>query len=237
MDATVFLISAQYVSARRFDALAQALIAATDTPARAVRIEGTGDGMWAALDGLAAQGARRIELRPIGLPFSQSLERWLPRAAGRWHSDHPDVALLWAEPLDADITVITAAARAQVPLTPIAPDPAGHIGKGWDQPPAVRHHLLVCAGPRCHLQDAPGLAEALKQEIGRAGLAEDCLVTTTGCLFPCNQGPALVHYPAGHWYRIPDTEALRRFVAEALVSGQIPRDLHFHTTGDIHETA
>lgn len=237
MDATLYLISAQYVSARRFGALADALVAACPGPARAVRLEGAGDGLWAALDVLAGQGARRVELRPIGLPFSQSLERWLPKAAGRWQSQHPDVALLWAKPLDADPAVIAAAARAQVDLTPVRPDPHGHIGKGWDKPPAMRHHILVCAGPRCHLHDAPGLAETLKHEIGRAGIAEKCLVTTTGCLFPCNQGPALVHYPAGHWYRIPDQDAVRRFVSQALVAGQSPHDLLFHTTGETYETA
>ncbi|WP_443089953.1 (2Fe-2S) ferredoxin domain-containing protein, partial [Yoonia sp.] len=61
------------------------------------------------------------------------------------------------------------------------------------------------------------------------------LVTTTGCLFPCNQGPSLVHYPAGHWYRIPDASALRRFVSEALVAGRILSDLHYHTTGAVYE--
>lgn len=240
MDATAYLISAQYVSEGRFRALAQGLEAAAQGPARAVRLEGDGDGLWAALDALAAMGAARIILRPIGLPFSQSLERWLPGAAARWLSQRGGAPeLLMADAPQQDEAVLAAAARARVALRPIAPDPEGHLGKGWDAPPAMRHHLLVCTGPRCHLRDAPSLASLLAREIARQGLAldKDCLITTTGCLFPCNQGPSLVHYPAGHWYRLPDAAAVRRFISEALIAGRIPRDLHYHSTGAQNETA
>lgn len=237
MHATLFLISAQYVSAGRFNALAQGLEAAAPAPARAIRLEAEGAGLWAALDDLADSGAQQVALRPVGLPFSQSLERWLPGAAGRWLSQRQGQCpeLYIADPVQSDAGVIAAVARSRVPLRAITADARGHLGKGWDMPPAVRHHLLICTGPRCHLRDAPNLAGLLKLEIGRAGLSDDCLITTTGCLFPCNQGPSLIHYPAGHWYRIPDAAALRRFVGEALGQGRIPSDLHYHTTGAHHE--
>ncbi len=239
MQATLYLITSQYVSARRFAALARGLEAATPGLSRAIRLEAEGDGLWAALDALVARGARRVVLRPVGLPFSQSLERWLPGAAGHWLSQRrdprPELAL--ADPLQNDAGVIAAVAGAQGPVKPIRAAPRGPLGKGWDMPPPAQHHLLVCTGPRCHLHDAPSLAELLRQEINRAGLADACLITTTGCLYPCNQGPLLVHYPAGRWYRLPDAAALRRFVSEALVAGRIPADLHFHTTGAHHETA
>lgn len=238
MDATLFLISAQYVSSGRFRALAQALEGALPN-AQALRLEAEGRGLWAALDAWAVRGAQRIVLRPVGLPFSQSLERWLPGAAGHWLSQHKGAApaLMIADPLQTDAGVIAAVAQAAPTLRPIAPSPDGHLGQGWDRPPPMRHHLLVCTGPRCHLRDAPNLADLLRHEIGRAGLSDACLITTTGCLFPCNQGPSLVHYPAGHWYRIADARALRRFVNEALVAGRIPQELHYHTTGDHHEHA
>lgn len=237
MDAILYLISAQYVSAARFADLARGLETATPGLSRAIRLETEGDGLWAALDDLVASGADRIILRPVGLPFSQSLERWLPGAAGGWLSQRPvpQPKLFFADPVQNDTAVLRAVAQSDVTLRPITPTPRGHLGKGWDIPPAAQHHLLVCTGPRCHLHDAPNLANLLKQEINRAGLSDACLITTTGCLFPCNQGPSLVHYPAGHWYRIPDASALRRFVCEALKAGRIPSDLHFHTTGVSHE--
>ncbi len=239
MDATLYLISAQHVSAGRFKDLARKLEAEAPGLARAIRLEAEGDGLWAALDTLRGAGAHRIELRPIGLPFSQSLERWLPGAAGRWLSQKsaPCPTVFMADSPQFDAQAIRAVARAKVAMRPIAPDPKGHLGKGWDMPPPARHHILVCAGPRCHLYDTPNLAALLKEEIRRAGLADDCLVTTTGCIYPCNSGPALVHYPAGHWYQIRDAAVVKRFVAEALVAGHIPQDLHFHTTGDPCDTA
>ncbi|KAJ55816.1 hypothetical protein ACMU_08560 [Actibacterium mucosum KCTC 23349] len=238
MDAYIYLISATYVSQSRFLQLAKALEGAAPVPAKAVRLEATGNAMWRVLDTFTAQGAQRIELRPVGLPFSQSLEKWLPGAAGSWLCQQgPNApALFLAGPADLDHLVVQSAATAQVPLTPVHPQPHGEIGKGWDHPPAFRHHLLVCAGPRCHLKDAPNLVDALKAELGRANLGADCLITTTGCLFPCNNGPVIVHYPQGHWYRLTDTNDIRTFVAQALRGGRTPQNLLIHKTGETHET-
>ncbi|WP_421702586.1 (2Fe-2S) ferredoxin domain-containing protein [Aliiroseovarius sp.] len=239
MDAYIYLISAQYVSQARFRDVADALVKAAPVEARAVRLETSGDGLWHALDDLTARLATRIELRPIGLPFSQSLEKWLPNAAASWLARQGENApeLYFATSLQTDLNVIHAAANAKVALRPIAPKPSGELGKGWDTPPAFRHHLLVCAGPRCHLKDAPNLVDALRAELGRAGQSSDCLVTTTGCLFPCNAGPVIVHYPHGNWYRVETMDDIRTFVSGALRAGTIPRSLLIHQTGDIHEPA
>lgn len=238
MHATIYLITAQYVSSGRFDVLARALEAAAPGVSRAVRMEAGGQGLWAALDDMVAAGARTITLRPVGLPFPQSLERWLPGAAGSWLSRQGTLPQLHiADPVQDDPAVIAAVAQAPVTLRPVAAQPDGHLGQGWDIPPPMQHHLLVCTGPRCHLRDAPSLVDQLRDEIRRAGVADACLITTTGCLFPCNQGPSLVHYPQGHWYRIHDAAALRRFVSLALVAGRIPQDMIFHKTGVSHENA
>lgn len=239
MDAYLYLVSASYVSQAKFRNLAEALIRAAPCSARVVRLEASGDGMWHALDELTGQGATRIELRPIGLPFSQSLEKWLPNAAASWLDRHgpgaPD--LFMAAVPQADSRVVQSAARARVALTRIRPKANGEIGKGWDTPPDFRHHLLVCAGPRCHLKDAPNLVEALKAELGRARVRSRCLVTTTGCLFPCNSGPVIVHYPHGNWYRVTDLKDIREFVAQALRENAIPTHLLIHKTEDHHEPA
>ncbi|MCG7521536.1 ferredoxin [Ruegeria sp. Ofav3-42] len=239
MDAYIYLISASYVSQKRFRELSCALLDAAPVESRAVRLDGAGDGLWHALDDLKTAGATRIELRPIGLPFSQSLEKWLPNAASSWLARQGTTApaLYFAHPLQTDHSVIQAAATAKVALKPLSPKPFGEIGNGWDSPPAFRHHLLVCAGPRCHLKDAPNLVDALKNELGRAGQSSDCLVTTTGCLFPCNAGPVIVHYPHGNWYRVESLSEIRTFVSQALCAGTIPDTLLIHQTGDIHEPA
>ena len=69
----------------------------------------------------------------------------------------------------------------------------------------------------------------LKDELKAAGVFDRCLTTRTGCIYPCNRGPVLALYPHGHWYRLPDVAATRRFVREVLVDGGTADDLRFHT--------
>ncbi|WP_323778390.1 (2Fe-2S) ferredoxin domain-containing protein [Leisingera sp.] len=232
--AVLYLVSAQYVSQARFGALACGLLEHAPCRAEVIRLEAKGPGLWEALDTLCNAGAQHIELYPIGLPFSQSLERWLPKAAGAWlarrDGDLPE--LFFAAPVQGDAALLQRAAQPDVQLTPIAVCPSGEKGKGWDKPPSFRHHLLVCTGPRCHLQDAPSLVGMLKLEVARAGLSAECLVTSTGCQFPCNRGPSLIHYPEGHWYQLPNVDAVRDFVSRALVAGEILHEHHFFTSGD-----
>jgi (2Fe-2S) ferredoxin len=239
MDRIIYLVSANYVSAGTFRRLAVQLEESAPCFAQAIRLEGTGAGVWQALDAAKTEGATRIELRPVGLPFSESLARWLPGAVGSWLAQQTDTFdVFLADVVQEDVAVVRTAARARVALRRIEPTPLGHKGKGWDAPPAFKHHLLVCAGPRCHLLDAPSLADALKHEINAAALSRDCLVTTTGCLFPCNQGPVAVHYPIGDWYRLPDISAVRRFVSEVLGQGAALAHFRIHQTGArTHEDA
>ncbi|MDF9304186.1 (2Fe-2S) ferredoxin domain-containing protein [Tritonibacter mobilis] len=239
MHVYLYLISANYVSTKRFAALSRRLEELAPKPAMAIRLEADGVGLWQALDTLRARGARRIDLRPVGLPFSQSLENWLPGAAGAWCAQQSGVPpeVFFASSPEHDDDVIRAVASAEVSLQRVVDRPRGEIGKGWDLPPSHQHHLLVCTGPRCHLKDAPNLADHLKSEIRRAGLGDSCLVTTTGCVFPCNAGPVIVHYPRGDWYRVADLSEIQRFVKTVLVQGGRLEHLIFHQTGVSHETA
>ncbi|WP_281982367.1 (2Fe-2S) ferredoxin domain-containing protein [Thalassorhabdomicrobium marinisediminis] len=239
MRATLYLISQSYVSGRTLRGLMDGLCAATDGPSRAVRLERDGAGLWQALSALASDGATEITLRPVGLPFSQSLLAWLPGAAGEWltRGEAAGMRLHLAEDVACDAGVLARIARAPVSSQPILPRVQGSHGKGWDRPPAHRHHILVCTGPRCHLRDAPDLLGLLKAELNRLFIGDDCLVTATGCLFPCNAGPTVVVYPAGRWFRLPDATAVRRFAETVLQRNQPLPDYETFNTGDLHEPA
>src|SRR5690606_38051401 len=98
---------------------------------------------------------------------------------------------------------LIADAIASEAALPIEANQKPSLGKpGWSQPPPFRHHLIVCTGPRCHFRGAPNLKLALSEELAHTGLAAECLVATSGCLYPCNQGPLLAAYPRGEWYRL-----------------------------------
>nr|WP_245398709.1 (2Fe-2S) ferredoxin domain-containing protein [Oceaniglobus trochenteri] len=196
-------------------------------------------GLWQALAALLAEGVRDITLRPVGLPFSQSLMTWLPGAAGEWlaRPENANCRLWITDDASQDDAVLSALVRAPVTRVPIAPMPRGSAGKGWDAPPRHRHHVLVCTGPRCHLRDAPDLLGLLKAEISRLRIEDDCLVTATGCLFPCNAGPVVVVYPRAEWFRLPDAPAVRRFAEVVLRRNRPLPDLQTFTTGEPHEIA
>ncbi len=74
-----------------------------------------------------------------------------------------------------------------------------------------KHHLFVCASFRtkgeskgvCH-KSTIGLLPYIDEEILDRNL--DVLVTSTGCLKQCENGPVMVVYPEGWWFGEVDSE-------------------------------
>jgi (2Fe-2S) ferredoxin/predicted O-methyltransferase YrrM len=70
-----------------------------------------------------------------------------------------------------------------------------------------RFHLFVCTqhkpeGVRsCSAAGAFTVIEGLDREIQARGLNRDVQLTTCGCMGLCDEGPVMVVYPAGVWYR------------------------------------
>lgn len=238
-DAVIFCISQQHLSAARQRELTALVAEASPVAARLVRLEGVGPHLGDALDELAAEGHRIILVQPLGLPFSQSLAAWLPGVLAHWREDRqrPDVTLLLGpDPIIGDDVVrgIVAAAAEANAAEPVGAGQKPSLGKpGWNQPPPFRHHLIVCTGPRCHFRGAPNLKLALSEELARTGLGGDCLVATSGCLYPCNQGPLLAAYPRGEWYRLLDRAAVVRFVDTVIGRNQAVPDLIVHRVASL----
>lgn len=69
-----------------------------------------------------------------------------------------------------------------------------------------RYHVLVCdqvkpeGAPGCRANGAPGVIDALRAAVARAGLADDVLITVTGSMGMCERGPNIVVYPEGVFY-------------------------------------
>ncbi|MGA2382821.1 MAG: methyltransferase [Gemmatimonadales bacterium] len=68
------------------------------------------------------------------------------------------------------------------------------------------YHVLACdqkkpdGAPCCSARGSAAVIEALRREIGAAGLGDTVQLTTTGSLGLCDRGPNLVVYPDGTWY-------------------------------------
>jgi (2Fe-2S) ferredoxin/ubiquinone/menaquinone biosynthesis C-methylase UbiE len=70
-----------------------------------------------------------------------------------------------------------------------------------------RHHVFVCTQPKpegvtsCPGSDSWAIVQALERESLAAGIDDKVQVTTCGCLGLCDDGPIVIVYPEGIWYR------------------------------------
>jgi len=234
-DHIIFCISQPSLSARDERTLLNDLreaASAADCPVQAIRLEGAGPSLSDALSTARDLGARRVMVQPIAFPMAANLMAWLPGAISYWQStEGPDVRVWLGESPDS-AEVLPALIRSALERSSLPDDhPVGpSLGKrGWQYLPDHDTHILVCTGPRCAFRGAGTLSARLKDMLAQEGLSDRCLTTTTGCLFPCNQGPLVVLYPRNHWYIVPDELALHRLVVEAIAKGDDVSDLRLAT--------
>ena len=87
-----------------------------------------------------------------------------------------------------------------------------------------RFHLFVCTQqkpegvPSCPASGAFAVLGALDREIQTRGL--DVQLTTCGCMGLCDEGPVMVVYPAGVWYRRVQAADVAEIVASHLSEGK-----------------
>ena len=87
------------------------------------------------------------------------------------------------------------------------------------------HHLFVCASFRgteakgkCIKKDSMQLITYLEEEIADRGL--NAIVSSTGCLKLCEEGPVIVVYPHGHWYGGVTDESVVDEILDAIEAGK-----------------
>jgi (2Fe-2S) ferredoxin/SAM-dependent methyltransferase len=88
------------------------------------------------------------------------------------------------------------------------------------------YHVLACdqkkpdGQPCCSARGSAAVLDALRREIGTAGLNDAVQVTTTGSLGLCERGPNLVVYPDGTWYSGVTPADVPEIVREHFVGGR-----------------
>jgi (2Fe-2S) ferredoxin len=92
---------------------------------------------------------------------------------------------------------------------------------------AFERHVFVCvnnrppfAKPSCAPRGAASLLQALAGAIEERGLSRSVGLTATLCLGPCEQGPTMVVYPDGVWYRGVQEADIGDIVSQHLIAGQ-----------------
>ena len=89
-----------------------------------------------------------------------------------------------------------------------------------------RFHSFVCTQQKpegvtsCPASGSLAVLGALDREIQTRGLANDVQLTTCGCMGLCDEGPVMVVYPAGVWYRHVQPSDVSEIVGKHLGDGR-----------------
>ncbi len=90
-----------------------------------------------------------------------------------------------------------------------------------------RTHVFVCTNKRpdghergCCIDRGGGpIRDYMKKRCAELGV-EGVRINAAGCLDRCEEGPVMVVYPDGVWYRLTTTEQVDRVVAEHIIGGK-----------------
>ncbi len=87
------------------------------------------------------------------------------------------------------------------------------------------HHIFVCGSYRqsgaqgvCHKKESSQLLQHITLELQDRGL-DDVLVSSTGCMNMCDNGPVIVVYPEAVWYKHATTETAEA-ILDSLEEGE-----------------
>lgn len=84
----------------------------------------------------------------------------------------------------------------------------------------IRKHVLVCVNRECVAQGSAALIAALRLKLSNHDLALTIQTTKTSCLRRCGDGPLVVVYPDGVWYRRVDPRDLDEIIERHLRGGR-----------------
>src|SRR5574344_1508191 len=84
-----------------------------------------------------------------------------------------------------------------------------------------KKELLCCGGTGCHASNSQELMQNLRDEIEKAGLADDVKVVQTGCFGFCAQGPIVKIMPDNVFYVQVTPEDAKEIVQKHIVGHEV----------------
>ena len=90
-----------------------------------------------------------------------------------------------------------------------------------------RQHFFVCtnarppfAKPSCGPQNSNQILMLLQEEVEKRGLLNEVKITGCDCLGPCEEGPIMVVYPEGTWYKKVTADDVSEIVETHIIQGK-----------------
>jgi (2Fe-2S) ferredoxin len=104
-----------------------------------------------------------------------------------------------------------------------------------------KYHIVVCTQQKaenvtcCAAANGSSLVGTVYSELGAAGLSDDVIVSTCGCLGLCDSGPVMIVYPEGCWYVKLTPADVKEIVASHIAKGHPVSRLQRNDFGPMRE--
>jgi len=95
------------------------------------------------------------------------------------------------------------------------------------------YHVFVCTSSRingtqkgyCHSNASSEIVTNFLESIEENDISDKVMITNTGCLGLCNDGPIVIVYPEGTWYGKVTPDDVDEIVESHLINGEIVKRL------------
>jgi len=95
------------------------------------------------------------------------------------------------------------------------------------------YHVFVCTSSRingtqkgyCHSNASSEIVTNFLESIEENDISDKVMITNTGCLGICNDGPIVIVYPEGTWYGKVTPDDVDEIVESHLINGEIVKRL------------
>ena len=91
--------------------------------------------------------------------------------------------------------------------------------------PKLKKHILLCGNIDCAKNGSIGVLAVLREHIKKRNLTKEILVTRTSCMGRCSDGPSLVVYPDGIWYKEVQESDVPQLIEKHLINDQLVHNL------------